>query len=193
MSDILKYDQNTYIGFLKIKKGEMKIIPGEKDDIIIKNRDRILDHLDIVLSGGKKLREKNFEKYFKALGGKYIRNDICTKGNIYNCNGGKSKSIDNADKLLKLASQNNFPIKNVLRTFKGSSPSLYDILENKITKKLKGGLNQDIYKPSDENFSSIRNKLLPSSINSYKGGGEIYVDTQLNNLREEIRIIRNNL
>jgi hypothetical protein len=137
--DIPKYNQTTYVGFLKIKKGGMKIIPGEKDDIIIKRRDNVLNHLDLVLSGGKKLKEKNIEKYFKALGGKYIRNDFCITGDAGNCRNGKNISLGGADKLLKLASQNNLPMKSVLATFKGAAPSLYDHLEYKIT----GGTSQD--------------------------------------------------
>ena len=139
-NNAIKYNKNTYIGYLKMKKGGMKIIPGEKDNLIINNRDTILSHLDLVLSGEKKLKEKNIEKYFKALGGKYVRNDICTTGNLKNCERGKNISLGGADKLLKLSARKKFPMEKIINKFKGSAPSLYDNLENKIT----GGTSEEI-------------------------------------------------
>jgi len=68
-----EYNKDTYIGYLKMKKGGMKVIPGDIDKQIITKRNNILGKLEDVIYGGDKLKEKNIEKYFKALGGKYIR------------------------------------------------------------------------------------------------------------------------
>jgi hypothetical protein len=95
-----KYDKNTYIGYLKLMNGGMKIIPGEIDSKIIKNRDKILEHLHLVFSGGKNLKEKNLEKYFKALGGKYMRQKLDKSNNI---NGGSHQVLYNTNKLIELA------------------------------------------------------------------------------------------
>jgi hypothetical protein len=127
-----KYDKNTYIGYLKVFNGGMKVIPGDIDNKIIHNRDRILDHLNLVLSGGKQLKEKNVEKYFKALGGKYIRSKMNLPEST-NVNGGSNKTVSSAHKLLKHASKNNFNISNILDIFRGSAPQLYDKLETKIS------------------------------------------------------------
>ena len=144
-----KYNKDTYIGYVKMKKGGMKIIQGDKDNKIISVRNKILGHLDQVLSGGKRLKEKNIKKYFKALGGKYIRNNICSSGNNSNCKGGRNISINGAHKLLKLISKKNLPINDALQTFKGSAPELYEKLENKI----KGGYKLINY-DSDSSHSS---------------------------------------
>jgi hypothetical protein len=157
-----KYNKDTYIGYIRMKKGGMKIISGDKDDKIISVRNKILGHLDQVISGGKRLKEKNIKKYFKALGGKYIRNDICSSGNNSNCKGGKNVSIDGAHKLLKLISKKNLPIDNALEIFKSSAPKLYEKLENKI----KGG------------YKSINYD------NMY--GGNFYNQIEISNLRQEI-------
>ena len=127
-----KYDKNTYIGYLKVFNGGMKVIPGDIDNKIIHNRDRIIDHLNLVLSGGKQLKEKNVEKYFKALGGKYIRSKMNLPESS-SVKGGSNKTVSSAHKLLKLASKNNFNITNVLDIFRGSAPQLYDKLETKIS------------------------------------------------------------
>jgi hypothetical protein len=150
-----KYNKDTYIGYLKMKKGGMKIISGDKDEQIIANRNKILSHLDIVLSGGKRLKEKNIKKYFKALGGKYIRNDMCVSGDNSNCKGGKNVSVHGAHKLLKLISKKNLPIDNALEIFKGSAPKLYEKLESKI----KGGYNAVAY-DSDSSKSSRGGKYI---------------------------------
>ena len=136
-----KYNKKTYIGYLKMKNGGMKIIPGDMDEKIISTRNKILNHLDVVLSGGKRLKEKNIKKYFQALGGKYVRNDMCISGDNSNCKGGKSVSVDGAHKLLKLISKKDLPIDSALETFKGSAPQLYEKLETKI----KGGYKSISY------------------------------------------------
>jgi hypothetical protein len=53
MSKNTEYNKSTYIGYLKMKKGGMKIIPGEMDTNIINERNKILSHLDLVLGGQK--------------------------------------------------------------------------------------------------------------------------------------------
>ena len=133
MNTQAKYNKNTYIGFLKIKKGGMKIIPGDIDNSIISSRNKILNHLEKVLSGGKSLKEKYIRKYFKALGGKFVRSDMLSLHEE------RKSSVGGAHKLLKFAARNNLPLHNVLETFKGSAPSLYKELENKIS----GGLNEE--------------------------------------------------
>jgi len=136
-----KYNSQTYIGYFKMKKGGMKIIPGEIDTNIINKRNKILSHLDIVLSGGKKLKERNIENYFKALGGKYTRNEICGSGSNA-CKKGKKICLGGAHELLKLAAKNNLSMENILNKFKGSAPTLYEKLEYKITGG-KGGVPND--------------------------------------------------
>jgi hypothetical protein len=130
-----KYNKDTYIGYIKEKNGGMKVIPGDVDNKIIEKRDKILGHLNLVLSGGKRLKEKNIKKYFQALGGKYIRNDICISGDNSNCKNGRNVAIGGAHKLLKLVAKKKLPVDQALQTFKGSAPKLYEKLETKI----KGG------------------------------------------------------
>jgi hypothetical protein len=118
------YSKDTYIGYLKLKNGGMKVIPGDMDNQIIQKRNNILLKLEILLSVGYKLKEKNIEKYFKALGGNYIRNDMCISGNTSACKKGKQASIGGANKLMELASSKYTP--ELLTTkFKGSAPVLY--------------------------------------------------------------------
>jgi hypothetical protein len=87
------------------------------DDI----KTKILNHLDLVFSNKKTLREKNIHKYFKVLGGNYkIDSD---------------KSIHDSYKLFKLGIKNNIDVDTLVNKFKGSAPKLYDKLERKIKKK----------------------------------------------------------
>jgi hypothetical protein len=131
-------NKNTYIGYLKVKNGGIKIIPGEKDNKIISNRDKILNHLNLVLSGGTKLKEKYIEKYFKALEGKYVR------GNINNIHGGSEQIFKDTDKLIKLTLKRNIPIQNTLNLLKGSGSELYSKLESRLHNKY-GGINNSRY------------------------------------------------
>lgn len=73
MSEYDAYDASTYIGYLKRKNGGFKIVGGEEDNRIIKNRDHLLKEL---LGGLKqnKLNISRLPEYFSALEGKYIRN-----------------------------------------------------------------------------------------------------------------------
>jgi len=119
------YNKDTYIGYLKMKKGGMKVIPGEMDNIIINKRNNILSKLEKVLTGGDKLKEKNIDKYFKALGGKYIRNDMCLLGDKSICKKGKHVSLGGAKKLMELASKKYTP-ELLEKKFKGSAPVLYE-------------------------------------------------------------------
>jgi hypothetical protein len=91
---------------------------------------KILNHLDLVLSNQKNLKEKNIHKYYKALGGNYkIDSD---------------KTIHDSYKLFKLGVKNNFNVNTLVYKLKGSAPNLYDKLEKKITKKyLRGGEGKD--------------------------------------------------
>ena len=130
-----KYNSDTYIGYLKMKNGGMKIVPGHDDVKIINKRDQILNHLEKVLTGEKRLKEKNIKKYFKALGGKYIRNDMCISGDSTNCNSGQKVSIGGAHKLLKLAKKKDMNMDDILNIFKGSAPVLY----SKFDDNIKGG------------------------------------------------------
>ena len=153
-----KSNNDTYIGYIKMKKGGMKIISGDKDDKIISVRNKILSHLNKVFSGGKRLKEKNIKKYFKALGGKYVRNDICSSGNNSNCKGGKKISIEGAHKLLKLISKKNLPIENALEIFKGSAPQLYKKLENKLSGGFYSSNNDDDDNNNDNDNNDDDNK-----------------------------------
>jgi hypothetical protein len=180
------------------------------DTNIINERNKILSHLDLVLGGQKKLKEKNVEKYFKALGGKYIRNDICSAGDSHACKLGKKISLGGADKLLKLCAKKDLSMDNILNKFKGSSPSLYEKLEQKIT----GGKGNIV----PDNISVVSSKSHANSMgghdvddnryrsrynmddnrynggynmddNRYSGGyDEMYggQDIELNNFRNEI-------
>jgi len=87
---------------------------------------KILNHLDLVLSNQKKLKEKNIHRYYRALGGNYkIDSD---------------KTIHNSYKLFKLGIKNNINVDTLVNKLKGSAPKLYDKLEEKITRKyLRGG------------------------------------------------------
>jgi hypothetical protein len=74
-----EHNDSTYIGFLKIKNGGIKIIKGGIDTKIIKSRDYVLKEL----SGGLKRNElpiSRFPEYFSALEGKYVRNVMCGSG-----------------------------------------------------------------------------------------------------------------
>jgi len=177
-------NSNKYIGNIKSKGDKIKIIPGEKDDRILFKRNKILGHLDKVLSGGKRLKEKNIPKYFQALGGKYIRNDICSTGDLNNCKGGKNATISGAHKLLKLVSKKNLPIDNALESFKGSAPKLYKKLETKI----KGGYNAITYDTNGgggkivDSISSLLDKEIGVGINY----DEYFTNSKSDNNREKL-------
>jgi hypothetical protein len=198
-----KSSNKTYIGHIKTKNGGIKVIPGEKDNRILEKRNKILNHLEIVLSGGKSLKEKNISTYFKALGGKYIRNDICMNGDSYNCKGGQNISISGAHKLLKLSKNSELPMNKILETFKKSAPILYKKFESNI----QGGkyslpeekiINRDYnnrdynnrnYNNRDYNNNNNRdiNRDYNRDYNNYRGGND---DIELIKLREEINQIR---
>jgi len=215
------YNKDTYIGYLKLKKGGMKVIPGDMDDNIIQKRNNILMKLEKVLSGGKSLKEKNLEKYFKALGGKYIRNDICISGDLSNCKKGKKVSLGGANKLMNIAS-NKFSSSVIESTFKGAAPVLYQKYNKSYGgnkhKKLEsesdsdgynGGNNNGNRYSESESYNRGGNRSYePEPYNSdpYMYRGEMYGgdleqlridigrsnDHELNLLREEIRQLRNN-
>ena len=186
-----EYNKDTYIGFLKMKKGGMKIIPGEIDTNIIEKRNKVLNHLELVLSGKKKLKEQNINTYFKALGGKYIRNDICVSGNDKKCIKNKNICLGGADKLIRLSGKKNLPIDNVLSKFKGSAPTLYEKLENKITggNKKANEYNSKNNKPKQE-LTNLEKGIVMNRGGNYKMNGGDF-EFELNKLRNEIKEIRN--
>ena len=162
-----KYNKETYIGHFKLKNGGMKIIDDSTDKKILKNRNKILKHLEKVLTGGKSLKDKNIEKYFKALDGKYIRNDICTSGDSRGCKKGQNIVIGGAHKLLKLAAKKDFDLEKVLNKFKGSAPTLYEKLENKIS----GGNNNYLSEGGNSEHSSYGGLIDKPTLST----GSIYV------------------
>jgi hypothetical protein len=151
MNNKASYNKDTYIGYLKMKRGGMKIISGDIDNSIIDKRNKILGHLKKVLSGGKNLKDKHINKYFSALGGKFIRSTI--EGSERD----KKVSISGAHKLLKYSSANNYPMKDILTKFKGSAPSLYQELEHII----QGGhsSNQEEMYGGDPELNKLRNEI----------------------------------
>jgi hypothetical protein len=132
------YDKNTYIGYLKLMNGGMRIIPGDIDTKIINNRDKILEHLHLVFSGGKKLKEKNLEKYFKALGGKYMRQKLDKSNKI---EGGSHKVLYDTNKLIELSVKKNHNMDKLFNLFKDSAPQLYDKLDRVIS--ISGGTDSE--------------------------------------------------
>ena len=164
-----KYNKDTFIGHFKLKNGGMKIIDDSTDKKILKNRNKILNHLEKVLTGGKSLKDKNIEKYFKALDGKYIRNQICTSGDSSGCKKGKNVVLGGAHNLLKLAAKKNFDLDKILTKFKGSAPTLYEKLENKIS----GGNNNNLSEGGNSEYSIGGDKATSST-------GSIFVKDSTN-------------
>lgn len=167
MSSSSESNNKSYIGHIKTKDGGIKLIPGNRDNEIIQKRDKILKHLEVVLSGDKYLKEKNIPKYFKALGGKYIRNDMCIGGNSNDCRNGQKVSIGGAHKLLKLSKKEELSMDNILNIFKESAPVLYKKFE-----------------PNIEGGKYTNNK---SRYRDFYGGSN---DIELSKLRDEINHIR---
>jgi hypothetical protein len=190
------FNKKTYIGYLKEKDGGMKIIPGDIDNKIISNRNNILNHLEKVLLGGKNLKEKNLDAYFSALGGKYIRNDICMATSTKNCKRGQDVSIGGAQELIKLAINKNFDMNNTLNIFKGSAPLLYETIEKsggisipfgKISegfKKFKTGISK--VKKGYKQFKKLKNALTSSD----DGDDDNSEGGALNELRDELKLLR---
>jgi DNA-binding transcriptional ArsR family regulator len=120
-----EYNKDTFIGHLKIKKGGMKIIKGEEDNNIKKERNIVLEHLHKSLKGGE-LDHNNLELYYKALEGGYIRNLMCPTNSSTCSNFIKNNNMA-AYKLSKHALKaGNF---NTLKTFKYNAPKLYNNLK----------------------------------------------------------------
>jgi hypothetical protein len=176
MSSSSEDSNKKYIGHLKTKNGGIKILPGQKDNQIIQKRNKILNHLSEVLSGGKSLKEKNISKYFKALGGKYIRNDMCINYDANQCRKGQKVSIGGAHKLLKLAKDEEYKMNDILYTFKESAPVLYKKFESRIEGGKYSNYDYNMYGGFNNN---LREKILADSD-----------DNELNNLINEINLIR---
>lgn len=120
-----EYNKDTYIGYLKLKRGGMKIVKGEEDDKIKKERNIVLEHLHKSLKGGE-LDYNNLETYYKALEGGYIRNLICPT-NKNTCSNFINNNNNAAYKLSKHALKaGNF---HTLKTFKYNAPKLYKNLK----------------------------------------------------------------
>ena len=157
-------NNKTYIGYIKSKDGGIKIIPGQKDDNILAKRNKILNHLEVVLSGGKSLKEKNIPKYFKALGGKYIRNDMCIGNNSNDCRNGQKVSIGGAHKLLKLAKKKDMSMNHILDNFKESAPILYKKFESNI----EGGKYSSYHNMYGGDQNNLELKKLRNEINNIR-------------------------
>jgi hypothetical protein len=199
------YNKDTYIGYLKMKKGGMKVVPGDLDNSIISKRNNILAKLEKVLMGGDKLKEKNIDKYFKALGGKYIRNDMCISGDLAKCKLGKKVSMGGAKKLMDLGSSKYTP-ELLEHKFKGAAPVLYEKFINRTNNNgnrlstRKGGYHSDVdyndnlpYGGSDMELENLRNDI--GRYQYFSGGSDVgikYNDIELNKLRGEIDSIRYN-
>jgi hypothetical protein len=166
------YNKDTYIGHLKMKRGGMKVIPGEIDDHILAKRDNLLDKLGDVIYGGDDLQEKNLERYFKALGGKYIRNDMCLSGDKSSCKKAKKLSIGGAMRLMEIGAKKISP--NVLdQTFKGAAPVLYEKYKNNITKNINRGNNMVDHNPNIGNQPvnyNPGNNMVDNRMNNNVGG-----------------------
>ena len=135
-------------------------------------KEELPDTQDQIADIKKSLKEKNISTYFKALGGKYIRNDMCITGDTYDCKGGQNISISGAHKLLKLSKKKELPMNNILETFKKSAPVLY--------KKFESNIERGKYSLSKEN-------IMNRDYYNYRGGND---DIELIKLREEINQIR---
>ena len=110
------------------------------------NSNPALNHLELVLSKKKKLKEKNLGKYYRALGGNYKID--------YN------KSLHDSYKLFKLGVKNNINVHNLVNKFKGSAPKLYSKLERRIRKKyLKGGSESDDDDDNSNDSASVITNL----------------------------------
>ena len=135
MSKDVKYDKNTYIGYLiKNHKGGIKIYEGSKDESIIEKRDFILNKLESVLNKNKKLIYEDLAYYIKALEGKYIRNKIC-KNNSADCELATIIVKKTLKKLLKKAMKDFKELQmDILNTVKTNAPGLYKLYSNNIKK-----------------------------------------------------------
>lgn len=162
-----EYNKDTYIGHLKLKKGGMKIVKGDDDDRIKKERNIVLEHLHTSLKGGN-LDSKNIPTYYKALEGGYIRNLMCPT-NSSTCRNFIDNNKMAAYKLSKNALKNGYS--NTLKTFKQNAPKLYKYLkESDFIKKLKYKRDKYANRLSDggsvksdsslsEHLSNLRNNV----------------------------------
>jgi hypothetical protein len=163
-----------------------------KLDDLIEKRNIILAHLDEVLKGGKNLKEKNIEKYFSALNGKYIRNNICISGSSKKCEYSKNISIGGAHNLLKILSNKKFNMIDVLSKFKGSAPKLYEVINNKASTKVSTTSSESTpeikYKKElKKNLEMKYQKKIKENINNYFNNYQMNGGTS--KLREEIEKI----
>ncbi len=124
------YDNNTYIGHLKIKRGGFKIEEGEINDEIQKERKFILRNLRRIINDDLDFDEKDAMIIFKALEGEFVNNMICNGDTV--CKKIKRKVKRMALKFVKRALKDN---KNyIIEKFEEIAPKLYEYLEKKIKK-----------------------------------------------------------
>jgi len=128
------YNKDTYIGYLKIKNGGMKIVDGTEDEEIIEERNIILKHLVEIINDTLPLVNEYIILYAKALEGKYIRNHIC-KLSENDCKNEIDTVIKISKKLLKKAIK--LKMYNVLYIFNENAPKLSIGLKKYIKKLIK--------------------------------------------------------
>jgi hypothetical protein len=120
-----EYNDSTYIGFLKIKDGGVKVVQGGEDNKIIKSRDYVLKEL----SGGLKkntLPLTRFPEYFSALEGKYVRNVMCGSGS--------SGCVEARKRVKKITEQT---IKGGMKQYGDKVKNVFEINAPILYKKLK--------------------------------------------------------
>ena len=142
------YNKDTYIGYLKVKNGGMKIIDGEEDDQIIEERNTILKHLVETINKTLPLMNEYLILYAKALEGKYIRNHMC-KIDKDDCENEIETVKKISKKLIKKAIQSK--MYNILYIFKENAPKLTKAIDKKIRKLIKkNNIRKDKDIDSDE-------------------------------------------
>jgi len=129
-----KYDKSTYIGYLHIQDGGIKIVKGKEDRKILKTRNYILKEL----MGGLKKKDLSINRlpeYFSALEGKYIRNKMCGSGSN-ECFEAKERVKKITEKTIKGGMKlYGDKVKNI---FEVNAPILYKKFDKKF--KIKGGI-----------------------------------------------------
>jgi hypothetical protein len=129
------YNKDTYIGYLKLKNGGMKIVEGDEDNKIIEERNTILKHLVETINKTLPLMNEYLILYAKALEGKYIRNHICKLDNNDDCKNEIETVKKISKKLIKKALQ--LKMYNILSIYKEHAPKLTNAMQKKIKKLLR--------------------------------------------------------
>jgi len=121
-----EYNDSTYIGYLKIKNGGVKILPGNNDNKIIKSRDYVLKELIGGLKNNNLLINR-YPEYFSALEGKYIRNVMCVSGG--------SECIEARNRIKKIT---NKTIKGGMKLYGDKIKNMFEINAPILYKKFEG-------------------------------------------------------